>query len=296
MVNLSRIDLNLFVIFDVIYQEGNLTRTAERLHLSQPAVSHALSRLRTHFNDPLFERSGKGMLPTPLAKAMIEPIRSALQQFEATLNTEQIFEPENANRVFSLAARDIMEATALPILMAQLGKEAPNIQMRTVRVARRELENALLSGKVDLAADVLLPVSDAIAHQKISAEHFVVIMREKHPLEITNWDINAYGKAQHVQVSSRIEGLGLEDFALTRVGKARHIALRCQNYHAAVKVIQETDLLLTLPKSYAQQLTGVVIKEFPVPMQSIELYLYWQRKAEADPALMWLKEKIVGLF
>lgn len=296
MVNLSRIDLNLFVIFDVIYQEANLTRAAERLHLSQPAVSHALARLRTHFNDPLFERTGKGMLPTPLAKAMIEPIRAALHQFEKTLNTEQSFEPELAKRVFSLAARDIMEATALPNLMAQLGQEAPNIQMRSVRIARRDLENALLSGKVDLAADVLLPVSDAIAHQKITSESFVVIMREQHPLVLQDWNIVAYTTAQHVQVSSRIEGLGIEDFALTRVGKARLIALRCQNYHAAVKVIQETDLLLTLPISYAQQLDGIVIKEFPVPMQSIELYLYWQRKAESDPALMWLKEKIVGLF
>jgi len=121
-------------------------------------------------------------------------------------------------------------------------------------------------------------------------------MREKHPLMNKEWGTDAYLSAPHVQVSSRVEGLGLEDFALTRVGKARKISLRCQNYHAAVKVIKETDLLLTLPASYASQLTGVVLKEFPLPMQSIELYLYWQRKAEADPALMWLKEKIVGLF
>ena len=296
MVNLSRIDLNLFVIFDVIYQEGNLTRAAERLHLSQPAVSHALARLRAHFNDPLFERSGKGMLPTPLAKAMIESVRAALQQFENTLNTEQSFEPENANRVFSLAAREIMEATALPKLMSQLGTQAPNIQLRSVRVGRRELENALLSGKVDLAADVLLPVSEAIAHQQIATEKLVVVMREQHPLNTKEWNIDTYLSAQHVQVSSRVQGLGLEDFALTRIGKARQITLRCQNYHAAVKVIEETDLLLTLPASYARQIKGIALKEFPLPMQSIELYLYWQRKAEADPALMWLKENIVGLF
>ncbi len=296
MVNLSRIDLNLFVIFDVIYQEANLTRAAERLHLSQPAVSHALARLRTHFNDPLFERSGKGMLPTPLAKAMIESVRAALQQFETTLNTEQNFEPAQTKRVFSLAARDIMEATALPKLMAQLGIQAPNIQLRSVRVGRRELESALLSGKVDLAADVLLPVTEAIAHQQIATEKLVVVMRKEHPLSNEEWSLDAYLSARHVQVSSRIEGLGLEDFALTRVGKARQIALRCQNYHAAVKVTEETDLLLTLPISYANQLKDIVLKEFPLPMQSIELYLYWQRKAETDPALMWLKEKIVGLF
>src|SRR5690554_80855 len=105
MVNLSRIDLNLFVIFDVIYQEGNLTRAAERLHLSQPAVSHALARLRTHFSDPLFERSAKGMIPTPLSKSLIEPIRGALQQFESTLNTDYNFDPDKAKRVFSIADR-----------------------------------------------------------------------------------------------------------------------------------------------------------------------------------------------
>lgn len=296
MVNLSRIDLNLFVIFDIIYQEGNLTRAAERLHLSQPAVSHALARLRTHFSDPLFERSAKGMIPTPLSKSLIEPIRGALQQFESTLNTDYNFDPDKAKRVFSIAVRDITEATALPKLMSQLSVEAPNIQLRSVRVPRRDIESTLMSGKVDLAADVLLPMGDAIAHEKIAKENLVVVMRKNHKLEQQDWHLDAYVAQQHVQVSSRTEGLGLEDFALNRVGKSRHISLRCQNYHAAVRVVKETDLLLTLPASYAKQLTGFSIKPFPIPMPPIELYLYWQRRAETDPALVWLKDKIVGLF
>src|SRR5690554_6386924 len=189
-----------------------------------------------------------------------------------------------------------MEALPISKLMSQLGTQAPNIQLRSVRVGRRDLETALLSGKVDLAADVLLTVSEYIDHEKIATEKLVVVMREKHPLMNKEWGTDAYFSVRHEQVSCRLQVLALGAFALDSVAKARKIRLRCQNYHAAVKVIIDTDLLLTLPASYASQLTGGVLKEFPLPMQSIELYLYWQRKAEADPALMWLKEKIVGLF
>lgn len=295
-MNLARIDLNLFVIFNIIYEEQNLTRTAERLHLSQPAVSHALARLREQFNDALFERAGKGMLPTPRAKALIGPVREALAKFETTLSPEMVFDAARTQRSFTLAARDIIESTALPSLMAKLTQQAPQLQLRSVRVPRRELENALISGKVDLALDVLLPVGPKIEHQQLSTEALVVVMRKNHPLAQHALSLEQYCAARHVQVSSREAGLGVEDFALTRISRARNVALRCQSYQAALRVIEQTDLLLTLPERFAQSFPALDVKPLPLALQPLELYLYWPKKAQADPGLTWLKQQVLSVF
>lgn len=290
--SLVRMDLNLFVVFDTIYREGSLTRAAERLHLSQPAVSHALARLREHFNDPLFERAGKGVIPTPLAKAMIEPVRLALQGLEAALTDGLVFEPAQASRVFNIAMRDMLETSLLPPVMARLEQQAPSVQLRSLRLPRRELESALAAGQLDFAADILLPMSQDIHQQRLSTQGMKVVMQPQHPLAHTQLDLAAYLTAQHVQVSGRVEGLGAEDIALAKLGVSRRIALRCQNYHAAMQVLKRTNLLLTLPDSLAQQLDGFVVRSVPFELAEMELYLYWHRKAEADPAVMWLKEQI----
>lgn len=296
-MNLSRVDLNLFVVFDAIYREGNLTRASEQLHLSQPAVSHALARLRERFDDPLFERSGKGMTPTPLAKAIVGRVRAALHDLQSTLSEGLAFDPEQANRVFTLAARDVMEATALPMLMARLQQRAPNIQLRSVRLARRDMVSALSSGHIDFAVDVLLPVGSDIEHQTMGEEQLVVILRREHTLVNEPWQLSTYLSARHVLVSSRTDGPGVEDFALSRSGKARQIALRCQNYHAAVQVVRQTDLLLTLPRTFAEQLSAMqsdlVIRELPLPIAPLEMHLYWHHKSSRDPALIWLKEQVL---
>ncbi|WP_430460794.1 LysR family transcriptional regulator [Thalassolituus sp. LLYu03] len=298
-INLSRVDLNLFVVFDAIYREGNLTRAAETLNLSQPAVSHALGRLRERFDDPLFERAGKGVAPTPLAKAIVGRVRAALQDLESTLTEGLAFDPAQARRVFTLAARDVMESTALPPLMARLQQQAPGIQLRSVRIPRRDMESALSSGQIDFAADVLLPVSDQIEHQSLGEEQLVVLMRPDHPQAGQRWDLDAYLGARHVLVSSRADGPGVEDFALTRLGKVRDIALRCQNYYAATQVVRETGLLLTLPASYADHLlrefSGFTTRPLPLALPPLELHLYWHKKASRDPAVMWLKDQLTQL-
>ena len=298
-INISRVDLNLFVIFDAIYREGNLTRASEQLNLSQPAVSHALARLRERFNDPLFERSGKGMAPTPLAKAIIGRVRAALQDLESTLTEGLAFDPRLATRIFTMASRDVMEAAALPKLMQRLQTSAPQVQLRSLRVARKDMESALASGQIDFAADVLLPVSDQIRHQALGSETLVVVMRQGHPLASNRLNLDDYVNSRHILVSSRTEGQGVEDFALTRLGKVRQVTLRCQNYYAAVQVVANTDLLLTLPRTYAEQMqvqTGHIIQPLPLPLEPLEIHLYWHVKSTRDPAVMWMKEQMVDLF
>ncbi|HJW57298.1 MAG TPA: LysR family transcriptional regulator, partial [Burkholderiaceae bacterium] len=119
-MHISRVDLNLFIVFEAIYAEGSVTRASQKLNLTQPAISHALGRLRQLFDDPLFERKGHAMVSTPLARSMIEPVRRALRGFEVTLNGLDQFDPATTRRQFTVALRDVLEATILPPLASQV--------------------------------------------------------------------------------------------------------------------------------------------------------------------------------
>ena len=304
-VDISRVDLNLFVVFDVIYREGNLTRASEALNLSQPAVSHALSRLRDRFDDPLFERSSKKMVPTPLAKAIIERVREGLANLESTLIDGLIFDPATAERTFVIAMRDVLEAKALPEIAAHFQAIAPNIRIRSVRLARRDIENALVRGTIDFAADVLIPVSKQLNHTLLGSEELSVMVAKDHPLtrlSVKDFNLAAYLQGKHIQVSSRPDGPGMEDVALSRLGENREIAMRCQHYYAAAKVVEKTDWLLTLPTTYASALcdaehsdSKTCILPLPFKAEPLEVHLYWQQKSEQDPAMVWCKQQIEKL-
>jgi DNA-binding transcriptional LysR family regulator len=305
-IDISRVDLNLFVVFDVIYREGNLTRASEALNLSQPAVSHALSRLRDRFDDPLFERSGKKMVPTPLAKAIVERVREGLGNLESTLSDGLVFDPATAERTFTVAMRDVLEAKALPEIAKHLQAIAPHISIRSVQMPRREIESALIRGTIDFAADVLIPVSNQVNHGLIGSEGLSVMIAKNHPLasKVSNHNFSTedYLQAKHIQVSSRASGPGIEDVALSRLGQNREIAMRCQHYYAAAKVVEKTDWLVTMPAAYASTLSDESNPNnpyiiFPLPFQAepLEVHLYWHLKAEKDPAMIWCKQQIENL-
>lgn len=294
-VRLSRVDLNLFVVFDAIYQAGSLTKAAQQLHLSQPAVSHALARLREQFNDPLFERSGKGVLPTPVAKSMIPAVREALHHLAGTLHSQQQFIPEQSDRIFNLAAGDMLESIALPRLMASIEHCAPNVQIRSRRLARAVVEEQLATGQIDFALDILLQVSEHINLAKIASDNLVVIMDEHHSLAYQDLSLEAYIQAAHIQVSNRSEGASVEDLALATLNQHRTVRLRCQNYHAALQVLQQSQLLLTLPRSLALQWQGYVVKPLPFPAPTLDIYAYWHKKAEQDLAINWFKNILLGI-
>jgi DNA-binding transcriptional LysR family regulator len=304
-VDISRVDLNLFVVFDVIYREGNLTRASEALNLSQPAVSHALSRLRDRFDDPLFERSSKKMVPTPLAKAIIERVREGLANLESTLIDGLIFDPATAERTFVIAMRDVLEAKALPEIAAHFLAIAPNIRIRSVGLPRRDIENALVRGTIDFAADVLIPTSKQLNHTLLGSEELSVMVAKNHPLTrmpAKSFNLAAYLQAKHIQVSSRPNGPGAEDIALSRLGKSRDIAMRCQHYYAGAKVVEKTDWLLTLPTTYAKALcdegnanSQTCILPLPFKTEPLEVHLYWKQKSEQDPAMVWCKQQIEKL-
>lgn len=295
-MHVSRFDLNLFVVFDTIYTEGSLTKAARVLSLTQPAVSHALGRLRERLDDPLFVRQGARMVPTSRARAMITPVRQALGGFQRCLSDEGAFDLGEAERTFVLGLRDGLEGCVLPPLTAALVAEAPGLKLQSMTVARRQLATELASGRLDLATDVLLPLPESIEHRPVMSGPMVVLMREGHPLS-GRLDLPAYLAAQHVLVSSRREGPGMEDFGLSRLGYRRNIRLRCQHHMAALATVMATDLLLTMPGLLARRLAppGSRLEPMPTDLPGLELHLYWHRDQSADPGHTWLRQRVMML-
>ncbi|MBR9869843.1 MAG: LysR family transcriptional regulator [Gammaproteobacteria bacterium] len=294
---LNRLDLNLLHVFDTIYREGSLTRAAKALHLTQPAVSHSLARLRDHFDDPLFTRQGNQMVPTPLARRFLESMRPGLNQVQSAVNQFHAFDPASQRKTYALGLRDVLESTFLPSLINRL-EPYPDMEISSQRVARREMETQLAAGKLDFAIDVLLPVSNQTSHELLRQDRLVVLARKNHPATQKELTMESYLEAKHVLVSSRSEGPGLEDFALSRQGAQRDIRLRCQHYYAACRVAETSDLLLTMPETYAKIIAERAEVEVMIPpgeMPSIDVHLYWHKAYEREPALVWFRELLRDL-
>jgi len=298
-VHLSRIDLNLFVVFDVIYAESSITRAGQRLNLSQPAISHALARLRTIFDDPLFSRHGHAMTPTPRARQMIEPVRESLHRLEASLKMADRFDAGAVRKRFTIGAQGVIEPLISPTLMQAITRNAPHIDISIVRPDRRELERELSAGTLDLVVDVLLPLPDEIRRQRLGSERLVVVVRRDHPRVSRTLDLATYLALEHIQVSQRRRGLSAEDFELSRQDRRRRVRLRCQDFFAACRVAHDTDLAVTMPERYARIVNaqfGNRLLPFPLDVSVFDTYAYRHAGSDGDPANRWLREQVFLAF
>lgn len=294
-MQLQRLDLNLYVVFETVFEEGNLSRAANRLFLTQPAVSHSLSRLREHYQDPLFVRRGHRMEPTPLAQRIRPQIQAALQGLRETLQPAAGFDPQASRRRFVLGMRDNVESIMTPRIMAMLEARAPQTQLASVRVPRRDMEAQLSAGRLDLAFDVLLPVGPRILQQPLMSDQFRVVARADHPLIGRRLTLKKYLAARHVVVSSRQSGPSLEDFELSRLGLRRDVAMRCQHVYVAMRTVAGTDLLLTVPASVArsQMLTGDLKSwKMPADLPPLAIHMYWHEDMENESSNRWLRELV----
>ena len=294
-MHLSQVDLNLFVVLEAIYREGNITRAGHQLNLTQPAISHALKRLRDLLQDPLFVRQGAHMVPTPFTRNMIEEVRQALQILETNLSQSRNFIPEHTRRTFQMSLWEYAEALILPSLLQRLTHAAPGMSITTSRVKRRDLETELASGSIDLAIDIPMTTSDRIRHKRLLNEPFAVLARQGHPAIKNKLDLDTYVAQRHIQISSRRHGPSLIDIELGRQGLRREIFLRSQHNLTACMVVSQTDMLLTLPERHADLLNKVLVNQvypFPLPGPRLEAHLYWHESVENDPANRWLREEI----
>lgn len=297
-MNLSKIDLNLFLVFDAIVQTGSLTSASRELHLSQPAVSHALARLREHLGDALFTRQGRRMVLTPYARQLTPVVRQALSHLQAGLREPgQGFAPDTSDRVFTIGMRDILESLTLPGLMAHIRQHAPGVSINSIQIERHDIADALRQGRVDVVVDIALPVASEVQHCRLLLDKLVVVARADHPVIGPGpLRLDAFLDASHVLVSARRQGLGLEDYELSRQGLRRQIGLRCRHYFAACRVVSMTDMLLTMPEQYARVANRQFdhrLHAFPLTSAQLDAHLYWHAAADADPTNQWLRAQVI---
>ena len=293
-MNLTNIDLNLFIVFDAIYTESNLTRAGQIMGITQPAASNALARLRDTFNDPLFIRTAQGMMTTPLAQNIITPVRSALKLLPVSVHDSRTFDASQASKTFRLSMTDLVEDILLPATFQRLHKLAPSVRIESLLARRREAAKKLVAGHLDFAIDIPLDSNPQLLHTKLFEDRYVCAMRKGHPLsKHKSITLQHYLDAQHIHISSRRSGLGPVDLALGKMGFQRTIVLRSQHYLMARTVLQNTDLIITAPACFAAyyQLHST---ELPITdIAPIESHLFWHASTDQDPANRWMREQLL---
>lgn len=294
-MNLNKVDLNLFIVFDAIYTEANLTRAGQIVGITQPAVSNALARLRETFNDPLFVRTAQGMVPTPMAQNIIGPVRNALQLLRVSVQESRTFTPQQANKTYRISMTDLTEAVILPPLFQRLRRLAPTVQIESFLSKRRETTKELAAGRLDFAVDAPLNTDTQVRHVKLMEDRYVCALRQGHPLAKDKLSLDEYLSLTHIQISSRRSGLGYVDLSLGKMGLQRKVALRSQHYMMASTVLQNTDMAMTVPERFARR-HGLHYVQLPVnDVPSLETHLYWHESTDQDPANRWMREQIIEI-
>ncbi|MCG8492583.1 MAG: LysR family transcriptional regulator [Sneathiellales bacterium] len=287
--------MNLFRVFEVIYDTGNLTLASEILNVTQPAVSNSLARLRDHLDDPLFVRAGKRMNPTPTADQLIVPVRKALRLLEGGVEKQETVNPLEIRKTLRISIGDVGEAILLPRLVAGIRAEAPGLTLQAYQMERRQISRKLAANDLDFAIDIPMPIEGQLRRHKLIAEKHVCAMSKTHALAGCDaLSLEDYLREDHVHVSSRKKGGGVADLALSALGKSRNNVARLQHYQAAFSLLAETPFLLTAPLSLARQYPCRIF-ELPFAVQDLELQLYWHASSEQSAANNWIRERIVTL-
>ncbi len=295
-MQINRIDLNLYLVLDAIYREGSITSAAKVLNLTQPAVSHALNRLRQKLNDPLFVRQGRNMIPSTHTQQIIVDIQNALQLLESSFIQEKQFDLASLQKTFNIAMKDSVEPVLMGFLIPQIRNQAPGIRLNSVQVNRRDLEKELISGSIDLALDILIPISDQIKYTPSGHDQMAVVVSPDHPRIKDSLPLESYLSEEHVLVSSRRRGPAFEDYELSRLGYRRNVRYRCQSYEGGSAIVRNSDLLLTMPETHARKINlsmQNLIYPMPLVMQPLDSYLYWHRTMDNDPAHLWFRNKLL---
>jgi len=295
-MNLSDKDLNLFVVFDVIYTERNLTKSGEVLGITQPAVSNALSRLRENFNDELFVRTSKGMVPTPVAENMVNDIRQALDLIRNSISESESFNPKTANATFRISIGDTSEYRLLPQLIKNISNSAPGVDVESYLTPRTETPKELAAGNIDFAIDPPIHSDPNLKNKKIYQDDYVLVVNKKHPIaKKKKISLEDYLNLSHIHISKRASGLGHVDTTLNRLGLTRRIALRAQHFLVAPYIIDQSNLAMTTIKSFSR---GRELKVFQLPFKinPLVLHLYWHVNKDMDPANKWMRELILNTY
>lgn len=291
-IHISGMDLNLLTVFDAVMREGNATRAAARLGLTQSAVSHALGRLRTLFGDALFVRSPRGMIPTPAAVEMAGSVRSMLEQAERLLARERGFDPSASARRFVLGLSDYATLALLPRITAIAASEAPAVSLIAKSASHGTGLRMLDEGEAEVIAGNFPPVPPHIGSELLFMEGFVCAARAGHPALAKRLTMRRYLASDHLQVSTRGDPHGYVDDVLDRLGARRRVKLTTAYFLAAPLLLESTDLLATEPERLFLAFRGRSQLSFakpPFAAPSFEVAQAWHSRHDGDAGHAWLR-------
>ncbi|WP_194723686.1 LysR family transcriptional regulator [Noviherbaspirillum malthae] len=298
-MELKDIDLNLLVVFHQLLMERRVNAVADKLGLSQPAVSNALNRLRRLLDDELFLRTARGMEPTPYALQLAEPIAYALTTIHGSLNQRSSFEPESSNRKFTLGMTDIGEIYFMPRLMKILADVAPGVSVSTVRNTSVNLRDEMEAGHVDMAVGLLPQLNTGFFQRALFRQRYVCMFRAGHPLDKPKMSLKDFESAEHVTVVSAGTGHAKIDEFIARKGVQRHIKLTVPHFVAVGHILATTDMIATVPERYAMECAkpfGLKYVGHPLPMPEISINVFWHAKYHKEPGNQWLRGLLFDAF
>ena len=296
-MNIRKFDLNLLVIFDVLMRERSVSRAADKLALTQPAVSNALNRLRDMLDDPLLVRCRTGMKPTARALDLITPVQNALNELDHHLSNPVIFDPLSSQQRFVIAATDYVALILLPPLLKLLAVKAPNIEVQIVNFGPENPELMLESGQCDFAIGRFFNISPRLTKQRWLEESLCCLVRKEHPTIKKKLTLKSYLQLGHIWVSSN-ERRGMMDHWLQEQGLNRKIVSVIPNYTTAAMIIAETDLALILPQRSADnfcQLFAVKSLTLPMELGHFHVDLLSHPLHSSTPAHQWLQQQLMAL-
>ncbi len=307
-MNINRIDLNLLVYLDVLLRERNVTKAANHLGLSQPAMSNGLRRLRDLFEDPLLVRTSEGMTPTERALGLQPVIRDVLANVEKAVQPQSDFDPSASDRVYRIMASDYAEAVLFPQVLTRLRSEAPGVTLDIMTpsdVSFLDVEQ----GKVDMVINRFDSMPQSFHQTTLWKDSFSCMFSAENPIK-DRFSLEAYLQAQHVWVSKTgmgvgvgvnprdVQRLGWVDEALAKQGKKRRISVFTRHYQAAMLLAEQKDLIVTIPSKAAKlhsHNSRVVIAEPPFEVPQFELKMAWSPLLQNNAAHQWMRRLIVDV-
>jgi DNA-binding transcriptional LysR family regulator len=295
-MKLATFDLNLLVVFEAILRERSVTKAGDRLGLSQPAMSHALNRLRWLLKDQLFIRTPEGMVPTPRAEQLAHPIRRALSELQSALDPEE-FIPAQAERHFALAVNNYAAVVLAGPTTAECAALAPNVRLSLRPSGTLNLPELLDRGELDIAIAAFDPPADRFASHVLVEDRYVAAMRRGHPVTQKKLNLKAFAALSHLVISSSGEDLSFVDAALAAAGCARSISLEAP-YLSAGTILVQSDMVAVLGGQIAQEFRrayAIELRDLPFESPPLRSIMLWHKRFNDQAAHRWLRELIVSV-
>lgn len=294
MKDLKAVDFNLLKALDALMAECNVTRAAARLGVTQPAMSSMLTRLRETFEDPLFVRASRGIVPTQRALELAGPLKQVMSEIGALL-AATVFDPLTAQQTFCIAATDYaLRAVALPLIRV-LKERAPNLRLSFVSVEDDKIQTRLERAEIDLALVTPGSASPDLHARDLFVEHYVCAIRKDHPAikDGNRLTVDQFCSLEHVLVSYSGNGfLGVTDEALEQLGKRRQVSLSVQSFLIVPELLQTSDLVAVLPSRLVAGINGLEVFEPPIDIPGFTKTAVWHERTHRDAAHRWLRESL----